>query len=170
MDLDSETTVDEGDYLALYTGTMGENGSGTVSSLMERITSVLLSGERYIVSYIPVSEEDMRQTMDVYQKENVEGEDLLEEALTSIYDSCRNEALSVLDSWPDKNWSPRMRLALVKAGEMSQHPLLKLRVDVLLKKRTLDFANFLDVIHEHQKVGGVKNSPPWSAVKAKGSQ
>lgn len=40
----------------------------------------------------------------------------------------------MLDSWPDKNWSPRMRLALVKAREMSQHPLLKLRVDVLLKK------------------------------------
>ena len=78
MDLDSETTVDEGDYLALYTGTMGENGSGTVS-LYGEITSVLLSGERYIVSYIPVSEEDMRQTMDVYQKENVEGEDLLED-------------------------------------------------------------------------------------------
>ena len=69
MDLDSETTVDEGDYLALYTGTMGENGSGTVS-LYGEITSVLLSGERYIVSYMPVSEEDMRQTMDVYQKEN----------------------------------------------------------------------------------------------------
>ncbi len=78
MDLDSETTVDEGDYLALYTGTMGENGSGTVS-LYGEITSVLLSGERYIVSYMPVSEEDMRQTMDVYQKENVEGEDLLED-------------------------------------------------------------------------------------------
>lgn len=78
MDLDSETTVDEGDYLALYTGTMGENGSGTVS-LYGEITSVLLSGEKYIVSYIPVSEEDMRQTMDVYQKENVEGEDLLED-------------------------------------------------------------------------------------------
>ena len=78
MDLDSETTVDEGDYLALYTGTMGENGSGTVS-LYGEITNVLLSGERYIVSYMPVSEEDMRQTMDVYQKENVEGEDLLED-------------------------------------------------------------------------------------------
>ena len=78
MDLDSETTVDEGDYLALYTGTMGENGNGTVS-LYGEITSVLLSGERYIVSYIPVSEEDMRQTMDVYQKENVEGENLLED-------------------------------------------------------------------------------------------
>ena len=48
-------------------------------SLYGEITSVLLSGERYIVSYIPVSEEDMRQTMDVYQKENVEGEDLLED-------------------------------------------------------------------------------------------
>ena len=45
MDLDSETTVDEGDYLALYTGTMGENGSGTVS-LYGEITSVLLSGEK----------------------------------------------------------------------------------------------------------------------------
>lgn len=42
MDLDSETTVDEGDYLALYTGTMGENESGTVS-LYGEITSVLLS-------------------------------------------------------------------------------------------------------------------------------
>ena len=80
-----------------------------------------------------------------------EGEDLLEKALTSIYDSCRSTALGVLDSWPDKNWSPQMRLALLKAREMSQHPLLKLRVDVLLKKRTMDFASFLDVIHEHQK-------------------
>ena len=78
MDLDSETTVDEGDYLAIYTGTMGENESGTVS-LCGEITSVLLSEGKYIVSYIPVSEEDMRQTMDVYQKENVEGEDLLED-------------------------------------------------------------------------------------------
>ena len=78
MDLDSETTVDEGDYLAIYTGTMGENESGTVS-LYGEITSVLLSEGKYIVSYIPVSEEDMRQTMDVYQKENVEGEDLLED-------------------------------------------------------------------------------------------
>ena len=78
MDLDSETTVDEGDYLAIYTGTMGENESGTVS-LYGEITSVLLSEGKCIVSYIPVSEEDMRQTMDVYQKENVEGEDLLED-------------------------------------------------------------------------------------------
>ena len=77
--------------------------------------------------------------------------DLLEKALTSIYDSCRGTALGVLDSWPDKNWSPRMRLALLRARDMSQHPLLKLRVDVLLKKRTMDFASFLDVIHEHQK-------------------
>lgn len=80
-----------------------------------------------------------------------EGEDLLEKALTSIYDSCRGTALGVLDSWPDKNWSPRMRLALLRARDMSQHPLLKLRVDVLLKKKTMDFASFLDVIHEHQK-------------------
>ena len=47
-------------------------------SLYGEITSVLLSGERYIVSYMPVSEEDMRQTMDVYQKENVEGKELQE--------------------------------------------------------------------------------------------
>lgn len=80
-----------------------------------------------------------------------EGEEIVEKALTSIYDSCRSAALSVLDSWPEKNWSPRMRLALFKAREMSQHPMLKLRVDVLLKKRSMDFANFLDVIHERQR-------------------
>lgn len=96
-------------------------------------------------------EHEMEPLLEALTDHPGEGEDLLEKALTSIYDSCRGTALGVLDSWPDKNWSPQMRLALLKAREMSQHPLLKLRVDVLLKKRTMDFASFLDVIHEHQK-------------------
>lgn len=37
MDLDSETTVDEGDYLALYTGAMGENESRSCGLSMERL-------------------------------------------------------------------------------------------------------------------------------------
>ncbi len=80
-----------------------------------------------------------------------QGEDIIQAALTSIYDSCRDAAISVLEEWPDKNWSPRMRLALFKAREMAQHPLLTLRIDVLLKKRSMDFANFLDVIQERNR-------------------
>lgn len=79
-------------------------------------------------------EHEMEPLLEALTDHPGEGEDLLEKALTSIYDSCRGTALGVLDSWPDKNWSPQMRLALLKAREMSQHPLLKLRVDVLLKR------------------------------------
>ena len=80
-----------------------------------------------------------------------EGQDIIAAALTSIYDSCRDTAIAVLEAWPDKNWSPAMRLALFKAREMAQHPLLMLRIDVLLKKRSMDFANFLDVIQEKNR-------------------
>ena len=58
--------------------TMGENGSGTVS-LYGEITSVLLSEGKYIVSYIPVSEEDSAPDYGRVPKGKCRREDLLED-------------------------------------------------------------------------------------------
>lgn len=72
LELDSNTTVDEGDYLALYT----DINQGTPS--YGEITSVSTSGNQYIVAYRPVTWEEVQNAMDVYRKESVEGDELLE--------------------------------------------------------------------------------------------
>lgn len=73
LQLDGNTKVDEGDYLALYTDT----DSGTPD--YGEITSVSTSGDQYIVGYRPVTWDEVQETMDVYRKENVEGDELLED-------------------------------------------------------------------------------------------
>ena len=72
--LSADTTVDEGDYLALYTDI---NDPGTLSYGL--ITSVLLSEEQYIISYQPQTWEDVKAAMDVYATEPVEGKELIED-------------------------------------------------------------------------------------------
>ena len=73
LNLDESTTVDPGDYLALYT----DLNSGTPE--YGEITKVEQSGTDYILAYQTVSFEEMQAAMDVYQKDQVEGDDLLEE-------------------------------------------------------------------------------------------
>ena len=73
LNLDESTTVDPGDYLALYT----DLNSGTPE--YGEITKVEQSGTDYILAYQTVSFEEMQAAMDVYQKGQVEGDDLLEE-------------------------------------------------------------------------------------------
>ncbi len=73
LNLDESTTVDSGDYLALYT----DLNSGTAE--YGEITKVEQSGSNYILAYQTVSLEEMQAAMDVYQKDQVEGDDLLEE-------------------------------------------------------------------------------------------
>lgn len=72
--LSADTTVDEGDYLALYTDI---NDPGTLSYGL--ITSVLLSEEQYIISYQPQTWEDVKAAMDVFATEPVEGKELIED-------------------------------------------------------------------------------------------
>lgn len=74
--------------------------------------------------------------------------DLVEKALVSIYDSCRSLALQVLEAWPESTWPKDAQLALQKARTMTTSPLQKLQIDVLLKKRTMEYQDFLDVIRE----------------------
>ena len=71
--LSADTTVDEGDFLALYTD---RNDQSTLS--YAKITSVLLSNGQYIIAYQPQTWEDVKAAMDVYTTESVNGKDLLD--------------------------------------------------------------------------------------------
>ncbi len=75
MDLDSQTTVDVGDYLLLYTGVIGENemlvGYG-------EILGVSTIDEVTVITYIPVTWEDVQSAMDVYVQNQVQGSEVLE--------------------------------------------------------------------------------------------
>ena len=71
--LSADTTVDEGDFLALYTD---PNDQSTLS--YGKITSVLLSNGQYIIAYQPQTWEDVKVAMDVYTTESVNGKDLLD--------------------------------------------------------------------------------------------
>ena len=65
------------------------------------------------------------------------GGHILAKALTSLYDSCRANAITALEAWPDKKWPPDLQVALLKAKEMTAQPFLTLRLDELIQHRTL---------------------------------
>lgn len=79
--LDSQTTIDVGDFISFYSGTLQEDGTlsgdGALQGYAE-ITSVEKSEETYIIAYETVSLPEMQKSMAAYQKENIESEDLLE--------------------------------------------------------------------------------------------
>lgn len=123
LNLDESTTVDPGDYLALYT----DLNSGTPE--YGEITKVEQSGTDYILAYQTVSFEEMQAAMDVYQKDQVEGDDLLEETdRENLEEQIQVQAMesgfaqdvrtgSVLRRSlpiPLKNWKPLWRKNLVR--------------------------------------------------------
>lgn len=67
--------------------------------------------------------------------------------LTSIYDSPRSYALNVLEGWDEQYITSEIKVALVRAKAMSQHPFLPLRIDALLKKEALDLAGFISALN-----------------------
>ena len=80
--LSADTTVDEGDYLALYTDI---NNPGTLS--YGKITSVLMSDGKYIITYQSQTWEDVKAAMDVYTTEPVSGQDLLGDTDVAAFES-----------------------------------------------------------------------------------
>ena len=115
LNLDESTTVDPGDYLALYT----DLNSGTAE--YGEITKVEQSGSNYILAYQTISLEEMQAAMDVYQKDQVEGDDLLEETdRENLEEQIQVQAMesgSVLRRSlpiPLKNWKPLWRKNLVQ--------------------------------------------------------
>ena len=69
MGLDSQTTVDVGDYIAFYTGNLK---TGTKAAGYARITQVSEDGEYYVIAYVPVEEDEMMASMDLYMTRNEE--------------------------------------------------------------------------------------------------
>ena len=73
MGLGAQTTVDIGDYLALYTGTLNENGSGEgLSTVYGLITAVSFNEEsgEYTIAYTPVEQSAVLTAMDLYSTRN----------------------------------------------------------------------------------------------------
>ncbi len=84
MGLDSQTTIDVGDYIAFYSGEFEEkSGNGESSSEVKgygRITSVKTEENgNYVIGYEEVEAEEVLAAMDVYETDNISGEALLED-------------------------------------------------------------------------------------------
>ena len=79
--LDSLTTVDEGDYLMFYTGTFGIQ-SGDDAAQLEGYGKVISvtenDNETTTIGFASVSWEEVQQTMDIYAKEKMSGNDMIE--------------------------------------------------------------------------------------------
>lgn len=75
-----------------------------------------------------------------------EGKDFIVSGLTSIYDEIRAAALNTLENWDDPLLTPEIKLALLKAKAMCQHPFLGVRIDLILNKKALDLDNIEDII------------------------
>ena len=81
MELDSQTTVDVGDFMAFYIGTLGvsEGEEANVLTGYGKITAVNDNGDgTTTITYISVTWEDVESSMDIYAEDEMTGEDLLE--------------------------------------------------------------------------------------------
>lgn len=88
--ISADATVEEGDYLALYRDI---NDPGTLT--YGKITSVLMSDGKYILTYQPQTWDEVRAAMDVYTTEMIEGRDLLADAdVEALESNIEAQALS----------------------------------------------------------------------------
>ena len=90
MNLDSQTTVDVGDFFAFYTGDLGvESGEGAAKLTgYGKITKVKANGnDTTTITYIVVTWDDVKSCMDVYTEEEMSAAELLEGLDTSDMES-----------------------------------------------------------------------------------
>lgn len=87
MGLDADTTVDVGDYIAFYTGSLG---SGALDSYGE-ITAVAETADGYAVTYTDTTEAAVMASMDLYSTREQEIE-LTDEQIRDIEDSIMAQA------------------------------------------------------------------------------
>ncbi len=94
--LDSRTTIDVGDFISFYSGTLQADGTLSEGGVMcgyARITSAEVSGVSYIIAYQPVSLNEVQLSMAAYKKENMASEDMLEGVdKEAIEESVENQA------------------------------------------------------------------------------
>ena len=81
VELDSQTTVDEGDFLVFYTGTFGITSGKDAASVQSygKITSVKENkDDTTTIGFETVTWEEVQQTMDIYASQEITGDDMIE--------------------------------------------------------------------------------------------
>lgn len=87
LGLDEDTTVDTGDYLALY-------ATGNDEIQYAVITNVSTNNADYIITYKNVTWDEVQAAMDVYQTDNVSGESILQnQDISGIEQSVEQQAV-----------------------------------------------------------------------------
>ena len=81
IELDSQTTVDKGDYLMFYTGTFGmesENDAAQLSGYAEVKSVTENTDGTTTITYEVVNWEEVQQTMAIYAKQRMSGEEMID--------------------------------------------------------------------------------------------
>lgn len=78
--LDSRTTMDKGDFIAFYSGTLKDDGTieGGRTERYGEIQSVETVGDNYVITYQTVTLSELQAAMAANKKENMDGDALLE--------------------------------------------------------------------------------------------
>ena len=81
IDLDSQTTVDPGDFLLFYSGTFGTTSGSDAAELLSyaKVLSVTENDNNTTtIGYETVDWEEVQETMDIYTKQQMSGNDMIE--------------------------------------------------------------------------------------------
>lgn len=121
--LNVDTTVDEGDFIALCTGTgaydLGSiSGYGRIDSVSQQLTE---SGVYYVIDYTPVSDAEVLSSMDTYYSRYLTEEELDGYIdVSALENSVRQQAL---DSGFVDNASNYLMLSLLQSQDFSDELL-----------------------------------------------
>lgn len=90
--LDSQTTVDIGDYISFYEGdlTASPSGGNEPEQLGEDyglITEVTINADTYVIDYKIVTLEEMLDAMDMYNTDPIDGDDMLKDVNIEAFEA-----------------------------------------------------------------------------------
>ncbi|MDD3395790.1 MAG: hypothetical protein PHQ45_00995 [Acidaminococcaceae bacterium] len=108
-----------------------------------RLFARVLSFAREHLHQYRLEEDDMQPIIASLYTHPGQGVDFIIAGLTSIYDRPRANALGALEQWGLEYITPSIKVALLKAQNMAQHNLQRMRIDALLHNRVLDMEESL---------------------------
>ncbi|MHB1342948.1 MAG: InlB B-repeat-containing protein [Thermoleophilia bacterium] len=142
LGLGPDTVVEEGDFLALGTGSTEENAVVTFA----KITKVVVSGDNYIIAYTPATADELAAAMDLYSSHDADYGEVLEQidvaateaaieqqAIDSGFAQAAAEYLTVLAQATDGFKDQLDKEALVTAAATGSGPVItNLEVDATI--------------------------------------
>lgn len=90
IELDSQTTVDVGDFIMFYSGTFGVESGSDAAKLEKygKITGVKTgAGDTTTIGFTEVGWDEVQQAMDIYAEDTMTGTDMLEGVDTEALES-----------------------------------------------------------------------------------